>query len=104
VKSGSEGVTARWKMDRRVNPRVKEYSPEYAWFPLTALLLKLNVETVKIGSSDDFLRASEARSLERFSRSFRNLDSKDSQLSLLLRFWTFYQLRSLDHGILDLSG
>jgi hypothetical protein len=59
-KSETEWVTARWRWCWRVNPRVKEYSPEYAWFPLTALLSKLNAETVKIGSSDDFLRASEA--------------------------------------------
>jgi hypothetical protein len=57
-----------------------------ALFLLTVLQLRLSVKSVKIGTSDDFLRASEARSLQRFPRSFRSLNSRDSQLSLLLRF------------------
>jgi hypothetical protein len=48
---------------------------EDALFPLTPL--RLSIKSVKIGASDDFLRTSEARSLQRFSRSFRNLNSKE---------------------------
>jgi hypothetical protein len=49
-----------------------------ALFLLTPLQLRLSAKTVKIGTSDDFLRASEARSLQIFPRSFRNLNSRDS--------------------------
>jgi hypothetical protein len=49
-----------------------------ALFLLTPLRSRLSVKSVKIGASDDFLRASEARSLQRFRRSFRNLNSRDS--------------------------
>jgi hypothetical protein len=48
-----------------------------ALFLLTPLRLRLSVKSIKIGTSDDFLRASEARSLQRFPRSFRNLNSRD---------------------------
>jgi hypothetical protein len=49
-----------------------------ALFRLTVLQLRLSVKSVKIGTSDDFLRASKARSLQRFPRSFRNLNCRDS--------------------------
>jgi hypothetical protein len=49
-----------------------------ALFLLTPLRSRLSVKSVKIGTPDDFLRASEARSLQRFPRSFRNLNSRDS--------------------------
>jgi hypothetical protein len=49
-----------------------------ALFLITPLRSRLSVKSVKIGASDDFLRASEARSLQRFPRSFRNLNSRDS--------------------------
>jgi hypothetical protein len=49
-----------------------------ALFLLTPLQLRLSTKTVKIGTSDDFLRASEARSLQIFPWSFRNLNSRDS--------------------------
>jgi hypothetical protein len=46
---------------------------EDALFPLTPLRLRLSAKSVKIGASDDFLRTSEARSLQRFSQSFRKI-------------------------------
>jgi hypothetical protein len=49
-----------------------------ALFRLTVLQLRLSVTSVKIGTSDDFLRASEARSLQRFPRSFRSFNSRYS--------------------------
>jgi hypothetical protein len=51
---------------------------EDALFPLTPLRLRLSAKSVKIGASEDFFRTSEARSLQRFSRSFRSLNSRDS--------------------------
>jgi hypothetical protein len=47
---------------------------EDALFPLTPLRLRLSAKSVKIGASDDFLRTSEARSLQRFSQSFRKIE------------------------------
>jgi hypothetical protein len=41
-----------------------------ALFRLTPLQLRLSAKIVKIGCFDDFLRASEARSLQRFPWSF----------------------------------
>jgi hypothetical protein len=52
-------------------PQVKEYPSKILLFPLTFLRLRLSAKSVKIGASEDFLRTSEARSLQRFSRSFR---------------------------------
>jgi hypothetical protein len=56
----------------------KGISFEDALFPLTPLRLRLSAKSKKIGASEDFLRTSEARSLQRFSRSFRRLNSRDS--------------------------
>jgi hypothetical protein len=47
---------------------------EDALFPLTPFRLRLSAKSVKIGDSDDFLRTSEARSLQRFSQSFRKIE------------------------------
>jgi hypothetical protein len=40
--------------------------------------LRLSAKSIKIGASEDFLRTSEARSLQRISRSFRSSNSRDS--------------------------
>jgi hypothetical protein len=51
----------------------KEYSAKMLYSLLTPLRLRLRAESIKIGASEDFLRTSEARSLQGFSRSFRKL-------------------------------
>jgi hypothetical protein len=51
----------------------KEYSAKMLYSPLTPLRLRLRAESIKIGASEDFLRTSEARSLQGFSRSFRKI-------------------------------
>jgi hypothetical protein len=51
---------------------------EDALFPLTPLRSRLSVKSIRIGASNDFLRTSEARSLQRFPRSFQNLNSRYS--------------------------
>jgi hypothetical protein len=81
-----------WKSNRAVKwgdgltLGVKEYSTGYAQFPLNCSSDELNAESIKIGSSEDFLRASKAQNLQRISQSFRNLNSREWQLFVLLRF------------------
>jgi hypothetical protein len=76
-KTRSERVDCVVKGNGRLTLGKRIFSAD-ALFLLTVLLLRLSVKSVKIGTSDDFLRASEARSLQRFPRSFRNLNSRDS--------------------------
>jgi hypothetical protein len=51
----------------------KEYSAKMLYSLLTPLRLRLRAKSIKIGASEDFLRTSEARSLQGFSRSFRKI-------------------------------